>query len=243
MSIYICGDVHGDKDIKKLNTTQWPEQKNLTKDDYLIIVGDFGAIWDGSKSDKWLIDWYDKKPFTTLFIDGNHENFDLLYSYPEIEWNGGIARKISDSIYYLTRGQVFMIDGKKFFTMGGAYSIDKMYRTPNISWWSEEIPSTKEMDLGIENLKKHDWNVDVVLTHAAPLDVVERRLYFRTNNLEEKSFLKYLQYIQEEINYQSWFFGHYHDDIDFDGNIHLLYDRVIDLETGLVSNKYKKWEL
>ena len=40
--IYVTGDTHANIDIEKLNTTKFPQQKTLTKDDYLIICGDFG---------------------------------------------------------------------------------------------------------------------------------------------------------------------------------------------------------
>jgi hypothetical protein len=45
--IYITGDTHGMIDWEKLNTTEFPEQKSLTRDDYVIVVGDFGGVWDG----------------------------------------------------------------------------------------------------------------------------------------------------------------------------------------------------
>jgi metallophosphoesterase superfamily enzyme len=61
----------------------------MTKSDYVIIAGDFGVIWDNSKEQDYFLKWLDNKKFTTLFIDGNHENFDLLNEYPITEWNGG----------------------------------------------------------------------------------------------------------------------------------------------------------
>ena len=84
--IYITGDTHGTIDWEKINTTRFPEQKNLTKDDYLIILGDFGGVWDGADQDRYILKTYEKRNFTTLFIDGNHENHDLLNKYPFEEW-------------------------------------------------------------------------------------------------------------------------------------------------------------
>lgn len=52
----------------------------MTKDDYVIICGDFGGVWDEGKMETVLLDWLDSKSFTTLFVDGNHENFDRLYA-------------------------------------------------------------------------------------------------------------------------------------------------------------------
>ena len=63
--------------------------------------------------DEWLeqrqLDWLEQRPYTPLFVSGNHENYDLLAEYPVEDWNGG---------------QVYDIQGKKFFTMGGASSHD-----------------------------------------------------------------------------------------------------------------------
>lgn len=70
--IYITGDIHGDP--SKLSSDIFPEQKEMTKDDYVIICGDFGLIWEQkeSKTEKYWLDWLEEKPFTTLFVDGNH---------------------------------------------------------------------------------------------------------------------------------------------------------------------------
>lgn len=73
-------------------------------------------------------------------MDGNHENFDLINEYPVEEWCGGKVHIIrcdkegKPKIIHLMRGQVFEIEGKKIFTVGGAYSIDKYMRTPHRSW-------------------------------------------------------------------------------------------------------------
>lgn len=115
--IYVTGDTHANIDIEKLNTTKFPQQKNLTKDDYLIICGDFGLCWDGSRREMWWQDWLTAKNFTTLWIDGNHENFDMLYEFPLEDKFGGKVRQIAPDIYHLDRGQVLTIDGKKIFCM------------------------------------------------------------------------------------------------------------------------------
>ena len=104
------------------------------------MLGDVGVCWDGGKRDALL----KRFPVTTLFVDGNHENFTLLNDYPVTEWHGGNVHKIEPDIIHLMRGQVFEIEGKKIFTMGGAHSTDKMYRTERVSWWAEEDPSKEE---------------------------------------------------------------------------------------------------
>jgi len=119
--IYITGDCHGN--FERFNSKNFPEQKEMTKDDYVIICGDFG-FWTPSKEREYTLDELDKRSFTTLFVDGNHEDFDDLNSIPVTMWREGKARKIRDSVIHLTRGQVFRIAEKTFFTFGGAASHD-----------------------------------------------------------------------------------------------------------------------
>jgi 8-oxo-dGTP pyrophosphatase MutT (NUDIX family) len=108
--IFITGDTHGRYDIRKLNSKSFSMGKQLTKEDYVIIAGDFGFIWFGNREDDYWIKWFNKKPFTTLFVDGNHENFELLNSYPVEKWNGGKVHRISNSVIHLMRGQVYTIN-------------------------------------------------------------------------------------------------------------------------------------
>lgn len=68
---YITGDVHCPHDVHKLTTKAWIGQKYSTTEDYLIVCGDMGIVWDGSASDEYWQEWFNNKPFTTLFVDGN----------------------------------------------------------------------------------------------------------------------------------------------------------------------------
>ena len=89
----------------------------MNHNDYIIIAGDFGGVWDNSNEEKYWIKWLNQKKFTTLFIDGNHENYDLLSKFDITEWHGGKVQFISDNIIHLMRGQVYKIDGKSIFTI------------------------------------------------------------------------------------------------------------------------------
>lgn len=120
--IYITGDTHGG--FQRFGSKYFPQQKQMGLDDYVIICGDFGGLWDGSPKDKHWLDWLAEKPFTTLFVDGNHENFALLNALPEKEWHGGRVHEVRQNILHLMRGQVFTFGGLTWFTMGGASSHD-----------------------------------------------------------------------------------------------------------------------
>ena len=134
--VYITGDTHGDPNRLAKN-----DLKFLQEGDTLIVCGDFGFIWDKSKAEQKNLRALAKRKYNICFIDGTHENFDLLNAYPLSTWNGGKVHQISDNIFHLMRGQVFEIDGLKIFTMGGGESPDLDARIDDNPWLKYEIPS------------------------------------------------------------------------------------------------------
>jgi hypothetical protein len=233
--IYIAGDTHGSLDIGKFNTKHFPQQRTMTKKDCVVIAGDFGLIWANSKQERYLLNWLETRNFTTLFVDGNHENFDLLNNYPVSEWNGGKVHQISDSIYHLMRGQVFVIDGQKIFTFGGAMSIDKEYRKEFTSWWKQEIPSEEEFQEGMKNLEKHNYTVDFVITHTAPIVMIRRFGFIDDEKITDPTSIM-LNKFANQITFKHWFFGHFHIDKNL-GRFSVLYDKIIEMEEDIIAPK------
>ena len=170
MSIYITGDTHGTFDLRKVVYFFKGREEEFSRDDYLIICGDVGVCGFMASDEAKTRDILRNLPVTVLFVDGNHENFEQLNSYAVETWNGGKVHFIESNIIHLMRGQVFEIDGKKFFTFGGAYSVDKMYRTEGITWFPEEIPSKEEYEEGWKNLEKADFQVTI----SCPIQHQER---------------------------------------------------------------------
>lgn len=92
--IYITGDTHSD--FRRFNKSIFPEQREMSKEDYCMIAGDFGGVWYGvndtahRKSEDYNLDELDSRSFTTLFVPGNHENYARLMSdeFPVKEWKG-----------------------------------------------------------------------------------------------------------------------------------------------------------
>ena len=203
--VFITGDLHGDIDITKLNTKSFPEQKELTKNDYLIITGDFGLIWNDepSKIEKNWSEWLTTRTYTTIVVLGNHENYNRIEKLPEVEMFGGTVWKYTDSIFILKRGAVYEIAGKKYFTIGGAMSTDQQFRTEGQSWWKQEIPSSEEFDNGLKTLHKHEYEVDYVLTHTAPARVIQQYMNSCTDTYinEIKSQMKEGEVVDEGILY------------------------------------------
>ncbi|MEK3658879.1 metallophosphoesterase family protein [Paenibacillus sp. FSL F4-0236] len=226
--IYITGDIHGSISVgSRFNTKNFPQGKKLTKQDYVIIVGDFGLLWANDREDLFWLKWLTNKPWTTLFIDGNHENFNLLEDYPISEWNGGKVHHITPSIIHLMRGQVFEIEDKKFFTFGGAASHDKEYRKPDKSWWEREMPSEDEYKEGLDSLNMNYWVVDYVLTHTCSYDALEWISQRYGVHMEIDQMHKYFNEIKSKLEYQKWFFGHFHYDSELPDSQRLLYSDII----------------
>ena len=188
MAIFLTGDTHGR--FERFSVDSFPLGKELTKEDYVVILGDFGGIWEQSEDNKnenyWLT-WLDEKPWTTLFIDGNHENYDRLNAFKVETWKGGVVQFIRPSIIHLLRGQVYNIDGTTFYTMGGASSHDikdgileigdprikqwyrdytKLFRINRLSWWKEELPNDSDFFTGNRNLQNANYKVDYILSHS-----------------------------------------------------------------------------
>lgn len=224
--ISVTGDTHGRTDFAKLLLFA-REHPNFTKKDYMVIAGDFGAVWDKDTLEEDLKPYSDL-PFTVLFVDGNHENFDLLNAYPVEIWNGGKVHRIKPDIIHLMRGQVFEIEGKTFFTFGGATSIDKYIRLAfGYGWWEQEYPTFAELDEGMANLKRYNNTVDYIITHACG----ERALIYpplrtRSNRMQVFSENQLLSNFEDTVEYKHWYFGHYHMDGDLNDKMTVLYQEI-----------------
>lgn len=226
--IYVTGDTHGLHNYYKLRVFA-KEHPQLTKNDYVIIAGDFGGVWDKATLDEDLEPFTDL-PFTVLFVDGNHENFDLLNAYPVEIWQGGKVHKIKPDIIHLMRGQIFEIEGRTIFTFGGATSIDREHREEGISWWKQELPTYEELDEGIANLKRYNNSVDYIITHACS----ERAFHYPAVRLScynkcRCPELQMLSYIEENAVFKHWYFGHFHIDAELGDKYTALLEDVVEL--------------
>jgi predicted phosphodiesterase len=252
--IFITGDTHADfhrfssKRLSVLNH-QFDREK-----DYYIVCGDFGGLWDDSVREKEALKWLSEKPFTLLFVTGNHENYDMYAKLPVTVWRGGKVQRITENVIRLMNGQIFDIDGIRFFTMGGASSHDvddgilepddpdlkakvwllnrrqAMYRINHVSWWKEEIPSREDMDEGIRNLEKAGWNVDVIITHCAPTAIIQRI----SNGFYKPDILTdYLDTVYQKTEFKKWYFGHYHDNMIVNPKFTMLYEETENLQRDL----------
>ncbi|MBE6129349.1 MAG: metallophosphoesterase [Erysipelotrichaceae bacterium] len=250
-TIWITGDTHGD--VTRLNSVNFPEQSEMTKDDVVIICGDFGLLWDykgESKEEKFWLDWLDEKPFTTLFIDGNHECFPRLNALPLEERYGAPVGVVRKSVLHLKRGYVYDIHGIKVFAFGGAASHDTLegivnadgndenwketaknwirqgkryFRINQVSWWKDEVEQDPAVyQRGLDNLTKYDNKVDLIVTHCCCNETG------KLIGVEERDRLTdYLQKIQDTVQYDFWFFGHHHQNRTITGRQICIYRQVL----------------
>lgn len=215
--LFVCGDTHGmTKDTQKLNSDNFPEQKELTKDDVLIQLGDFGWIWfplSQNKEQEYWLDWLASKNYTLAVVLGNHENYDIIDTLPiEIKWGNEvkILQRKTGTIYLLKRGAVYEINGRKILTIGGAESIDKESRIANISWWEQERLTFDETEACLDEIDAHDKKFDYVLTHTCPTKIAHE---FTGNMAKAKcSVSNFLDYVDDTVEFKAWHFGHFHRD-------------------------------
>lgn len=235
MSVYVTGDIHGGIDIQKLSNKSL-RKKNITlsEKDYVIILGDFGLPFFDREAEEqsgeysYWINWLSEKPYTVLWIDGNHDNFNFWEKQPVTEWHGGrvqIHPKASNVIH-LMRGEIYEIEEKTFFAFGGASSYDKEYRKENVSWWEQETASASEMNNAFQNLGIYRNKVDYILTHTPPSDFVRKYVIPDYNDKTADFFTE----LKSKTEYKAWFCGHIHADMSLPSqNLFVLYRDVMDI--------------
>lgn len=172
-----------------------------------------------------------------------------MATYPVKEWHGGMVHEIRPHVLHMMRGEVFNIQGKKFFTFGGASSHDIsdgildyndedwreqakeleasgkwMYRVKDLTWWEEELPTDQEMQYGLDKLKENNNVVDYIITNSSPASVIAllgQGLY------EQDILTKYLENIRAETEYKYWFMGHMHVNSAINDKDMILYEQIV----------------
>jgi predicted phosphohydrolase len=241
MSTFLTGDTHGD--FTRFSSDNFPIGKTLTKDDQVIILGDFGLIWNEqlSKSELYWKHWLEQKPWTTFAVLGNHENYSAIEQYPTVNMFGGKVYKISEKIFLFQTGEIYWINGQSFFVCNGAYSVDKPNRTEYDSWWSQEQPTYSQMENGLYNLEMVSWSVDYILAHTCP-EHVGRAFNKSYNAPDVEDWIsacytaKYLSEVVSKTQFKKFFFGHYHPEEEvwnYQDMYHCLFTHILQLNEGV----------
>ena len=246
--IWVTGDYHAGQEAAKLAPERFPAGAHLTREDYLLILGDVGLPWSGSEQDLLAMGSLAAAPWTTLFIDGNHERLDYLDGLPTEQWHGGLVQRVwrewelpdpatgqpvrdPAPIYHLMRGQVYDLAGQRLFCMGGASSIDAGFREEGRTWFARELPSAEEYALAERNLARAGWQVDYVLTHCCATSMLPVTVFPnpRFQALLTNELTDWLDTVKARLGYQRWYFGHHHYTRDKPERQTLLFNGIVPL--------------
>jgi len=238
-NIYVTGDTHGDP-------ARFRKARKLRKGDFLVICGDFGFVWDGSKREKSILKRLGRRKYHILFVDGIHENFTELNTYPEEEWYGGKTRRISGNLRYLMRGEIFTLGKKTVLAFGGgrldddvgrdvlAAPVDNNDDDIPIVKESPEMPKEAEYRNGLQAITRHNGRVDYIISHEAPSKIAE---FLELPNSDKSRANAYLDILGETCEFERWFFGHHHINKVIPYKHFALFDRVMradeDISSGI----------
>ena len=233
--IYVTGDMHAD--IERFSKRNL---KKLKAGDTLIILGDFGFLWSGDEAEEKNLAFISSRRYNVLFIDGAHENHALLEKYPIEEFCGAKARNLGGNLKMLLRGEIYEIEGKKIFALGGGQSDDIEFRVEGKSWWPQELPSQEEIQYADDNISK-DKKVDYIVTHSAPFKI-KTSLFGR--EAEGNRLEKFLDKVMMGVKYERWFFGSYHLDRKLTRTHWAVYQNVLEVTSpdkkGFFAKLFKK---
>ena len=217
MAYYITGDCHGKFD----KIERFCNNYNTSNSDVMIILGDVGINFWLNKTDKKLKQKLAILPITLFCVAGNHEERPFnIPSYEEKLWQGGVVYFEAEfpNLLFAKDGEIYEMDNKRVLVIGGAYSVDKDYRLiAGIPWFEDEQPSIEIKKYVEQKLKESNWKVDYVLSHTCPLRYEPRDLFldFITQSKVDKSTEKWLSEIEEKLDYEKWYFGHFHDNREY----------------------------
>lgn len=238
--VFVTGDKHGDYTLVKNFCLKW----NTSKDDLLIVLGDNGVNYYGHGRDTKLKHKLEFLPITFFMIKGNHDRRPDLEKYDLIE-----------AKHELVRGEVFVekefpsllfsktFGGYQFklfdqwvnsYVIGGAYSVDKWYRLQmaakgieNLHWFADEQLSKEEMDAVDTEIPE---NTQIILSHTCPYKYIPRDMFLSQidQSTVDDTMEHWLDNIENKVNYDKWYCGHWHTDRIVD-RLRFMYNDIISL--------------
>lgn len=230
--ICVTGDMHGD--YSRFNDKKI---KKLKKGDFLIVCGDFGFVWNGSKKEKRILKRIGRKRFYTMFVEGCHENYDLLDSYPEEEMFGGKVNVISGRLMHMKRGNMFTLQGHKFFAFGGGQTKEIDIRREFQTWWEQELPTPEEVKHGITVMQENNNEADYIITHEPPASMKE----FLSFEVRQISHMHtFFDAVKNDCKFKMWFFGKVHKNKLIPPRYQCLFDEVVQIQSTEPKKKGRK---
>ena len=234
--IYITGDIHGSmRYIYNFLDNYRPESNDI-----IVLLGDVGINYTGTSQDKrmkQLMNNYMVKYGSVFFcVHGNHENRPQnIDSYVEKEWRGGrvLYEEKYPNILFPIDGEIFELEGKKCLVIGGAYSVDKYYRlAEGHKWWADEQPSPEIKAYVEEQISQK--KVDIIFSHTCPAKYIPTECFLPMidQSTVDNSTEEWLDMIEDKVDYQAWYCGHWHTNKHID-KLHFLYHDIETLRSEL----------
>lgn len=219
--IWLTGDKHGQLTPFLKNS----KYKKIKKNDTLIICGDFGFLWNKSKQEIKNLKWLSKRKYTIAFVDGSNDNYNIISEYPTENWNDGKIRRISPNIVYLMRGEMYNIENTKVLAFGGGLDDSNSNEKPYCL--ESTYPNKQQIDNVIDNIKKVNGEIDIIVTHEAPNSI---KSCLSNSQDQHNTFTNILEEIRLHSNFKKWFFGKYHIDKVIPPKYYALFEDLIKLE-------------
>lgn len=224
---YVTGDTHGDFS----RYYDFMARRKPTREDTLIVLGDAGLNFYRNEIDERRKDFVNSFPFTTFCVHGNHEIRPAnIPTYKTREYCGGTVwyEEQCPRILFAKDGEVYQFEEYACIVIGGAYSVDKYYRLAHeLPWFADEQPSEEIKAYTEAQLARRENRIDIVLSHTCPIAYEPTETFISGLNqaLIDKSTEQWLGAIEERIQYQRWYCGHYHT-IKKTDNIRFLYENI-----------------
>ena len=86
------------------------------------------------------------------------------------------------------------------------------------------MTTEEEMKFGLKNLAENNYEVDFIISHCCPQQIVEM---FSEGCYKADELTDYFDIIMEKTKFKKWFFGHYHDNRQLMCNFVMLYEQII----------------
>lgn len=236
MTVYVTGDIHGGLDMQKLR--DWELGDSLTSDDYLIVAGDFGFPWDFSAEECADIAWLESRPYTVLFVDGNHERFDHWEERPMEPWHGGLTQRLSDTSPMpapdARRGlRARRLDGLHH---GRCHERGQGISRAVFQLVASGASGRARFRCRAGEARRGRLKVDCVITHTCSTRMLSPTLYPDPSweRPDVDRLTEFLDELEDRLDYKRWYYGHFHRDGNPDERHTVLYDRIVRLGDKLL---------
>lgn len=224
--IYITGDMHGNIEQAK----QVLNKIVCKPENTLIVLGDFGGNYYLNKKDNNFKKVFVNYGINVFAIRGNHDANPVHVkgiAYAEKYGDMGYIDPKFPNIFYAKNGNEYTIEKSKFLVLGGAYSVDKWYRLEKgFKWFPDEQMSEEDQT---EFWAKGILKTQNILSHTCPYPNIPRHLFLSQvdQSTVDNSMENFLSKVKCKVQYDNWFFGHYHANEQVEENMYMLYDGVI----------------